>query len=117
MPYILYMIKINENLKRLRKSKGWSQVELAQMLGVSQKAITSYETGTKKPPIYRLPKLAAIFNVSMEELIGEQELTIKNHTPHLHRSSRLARMQSLYGKLPPDEQRVILKQVEVLATR
>lgn len=113
--YLYGMAIIHENIKRLRKSKGWTQAELAHRLGTSQKVITSYETGNKTPPVSRLPELAAVFNVTIEELIGAEPLTIKEEIQHTHKNSRIARLQHLYEKLSPGEQRVILKQVRTLA--
>jgi transcriptional regulator with XRE-family HTH domain len=109
------MAIIHENIKRLRKSKGWTQAELARRLGTSQKVITSYETSSKTPPVGRLPELATVLDVSIEELIGAEPLTIKEEIQHTHKNSRIARLQHLYEKLSPDEQRVILKQVKTLA--
>lgn len=111
------MAEIHMNIRRLRKSKGWTQTELAKQLGTSQKVITSYETGSKKPPIGRLPDLATLFGVTIEEIIGTRPLQVKEHTPHLHRNSRAARMQELYKQLAPDEQKVILKQVKTLTSQ
>ena len=113
--YLYDMAIIHENIKRLRKSKGWTQTELAQHLGTSQKVITSYETGVKTPPVGRLPDLAAVFGVSIEEIIGKQPVTIKEEILHTHKNSRVAKLQGLYDKLTPNEQRVILKQVRTLA--
>jgi transcriptional regulator with XRE-family HTH domain len=113
--YLNIMATIHDNIKRLRKSKGWTQAELAQRLGTSQKVITSYETSSKTPPVGRLPELASVLNVSIEELIGAEPLTIKEEIQHTHKNSRISRLQDLYEKLTPDEQRVILKQVRTLA--
>ena len=109
------MATIHENIRKLRKGKGWTQTELAQRLGTSQKVITSYETGSKTPPVSRLPELAAVLGVDIEQLIGVQPLSVKEEIPHTHKNSRVARLQELYEKLNPDEQRVILKQVKTLA--
>ena len=110
------MEKMNDKIKKLRKSKGWTQTELAKRLGTSQKVITSYETGTKKPPIKRLPDLAAVFGITIDELVDSQPVHIQEHTPHVHKNSRPAKMQELFEKLPPEEQRVILKQVKALVS-
>lgn len=107
---------MNDKIKKLRKSKGWTQTELAKRLGTSQKVITSYETGAKKPPIKRLPNLAAVFGITIDELIDSQSIQIQEHKPHVHKNSRTAKMQELFEKLPPEEQRVILKQVKVLSS-
>ena len=68
----------------------------------------------KKPPINRLPDLAALFGVTIKEIIGKKQLNIIDDTQHTHKNSRAAKMQELYEKLSPDEQRVILKQVKTL---
>jgi transcriptional regulator with XRE-family HTH domain len=115
MVHLYSMATIHDNIRQLRKSKGWTQAQLAQRLRTSQKVITSYETSRKTPPVSRLSALAALLNVSIEELIGAEPLKIKETLSHTHRNSRMARLQEFYEKLPPEEQRVILKQVKTLA--
>jgi transcriptional regulator with XRE-family HTH domain len=115
MVYLYSMATIHDNIRQLRKSKGWTQAQLAQRLRTSQKVITSYETSRKTPPVSRLSALAAVLNVSIEELIGAEPLKIKETLSHTHRNSRMARLQEFYEKLSPEEQRVILKQVKTLA--
>lgn len=57
-----------ENLKRIRKSKGLSQKELAEKLGVSQPSYAQYERGTRNPKIETLNKIAQALNTTVEEL-------------------------------------------------
>lgn len=59
-----------DELKRLRKQRGLSQIEFAEILNVSQSTITSWENGTRKPDIDMLPVIADYFGVSMNELYG-----------------------------------------------
>jgi transcriptional regulator with XRE-family HTH domain len=110
-------MSIGKNIRQLRKSKGWTQVELAQMLKMTQQAITSYECGKKKPPVERLPDIAGLFGVSIEELIGKEPVKVELNESHLHKNSRTAKIQELFEKLPPLEQRAILKQVTALVER
>ncbi len=56
----------------LRKETGLTQTELATMLGVTNKAISKWETGSSKPTLTKLTKLSKIFNVSIEELLQKQ---------------------------------------------
>lgn len=53
----------------LRKNLKLSQSELAKKLYLSQRTISSYENGTRTPPIDLLPKLAEVLNCSIEELV------------------------------------------------
>ena len=60
-----------DNLKRLRKEKGWSQQKLAEKAGISYVVITKVEQGqTKDPTLSSLTKLADALGVSLDELAG-----------------------------------------------
>ncbi|MEG1932516.1 MAG: helix-turn-helix transcriptional regulator, partial [Pygmaiobacter sp.] len=58
------------NLKKLRERNGWSQVELAHRLGVSQSTVGMWEAGRNKPTYATLLKIAQEFKVSVDGLIG-----------------------------------------------
>jgi hypothetical protein len=61
-----------------------------------------------------LAKLAAVFSVSLDELVGSKKVPIETTHPYLHRNRRVARIQDLYEQLPSLEQRSILKQIKAL---
>lgn len=54
----------------LRKSRGMTQAELARAIGVSQQAVFSYELGERRISVLVLAKLAKIFAISVEDMIG-----------------------------------------------
>ena len=113
--YLLFMnTLIGQTIRRLRKAHGWTQIELAQKLNASQKVITTYENNLRTPTLDNLKKLSAIFEVTIDEIVGAKEMRIVTEQPHMHRNSRVAKIQDLYEKLPPLEQRSILKQVKAL---
>lgn len=58
-----------ENIQALRKSKGFSQKELADIVGVGVTTIGNYENGLREPNVDRLIKLADIFEVNLDTLI------------------------------------------------
>ncbi len=117
MHVIFYYMSIGENIKKLRKSLGLTQVQLADSLGTTQKVITDYETGRSKPPRKRLPHIARFFNISVDELIGDEELPepTNGKTQAHHGNSRTAHVMKLFDRLGEEEQRVILKQIKALA--
>ena len=69
-----------KNLKLLREGRGLSQQKLAEMLGTSQQAIFKYEKTAVEPDISMLIEIADIFNVTVDFLIGNSEITKKNGT-------------------------------------
>lgn len=58
-------------LKELRKSQGLSQAELARKIGISNQAISFYESGKRHPKIETWQKLADYFNVSVPYTQGD----------------------------------------------
>lgn len=63
-------IKINEQIAFLRKQKGLTQEELANALGVTNQAVSKWESAQCYPDIQLLPDIAKMFDVSIDELIG-----------------------------------------------
>lgn len=59
-----------KQLRQLRKAKGMTQTELAQLMGLTQQAIGKWENGAASPDPATLVKLAAIFGVSVDALLG-----------------------------------------------
>lgn len=71
------MTKIGKKLCSLRKEHNMTQVELADQLGISYQAVSNWERGNSMPDISKLPELAAIFDISVDELIGEKSVLIE----------------------------------------
>lgn len=69
------MLNIGERITQLRKQHQLSQDELAKKISVSRTIIGNYERGTNTPSIEVLLKLAKAFNVSVDYLIGEGQLS------------------------------------------
>ena len=66
-----------ENLIRLRHNKGITQEKLADFLGISKASVSKWETGQSLPDIAQLPRLAAFYDVTIDELMGyEPQLTM-----------------------------------------
>ncbi len=59
-----------EFLYELRKEKGMTQAELAQALGVTNKAVSKWETGEAMPETAQLLPISRIFGVSVDELLA-----------------------------------------------
>lgn len=63
-------------IEELRKKAGLSQTELGKKIHLSQKAISRYENGSAEPDLNTIKKIATLFNVTIDYLIGEKEENI-----------------------------------------
>ena len=57
----------------LRKENGMTQLELAEKMGVTDKAVSKWERDLSCPDVSSIPKLAEIFSVSVDELMQVKE--------------------------------------------
>ena len=62
----------------LRKEKGMTQLELAEKMGVTDKAVSKWERDLSFPDINSIPKLAEVFEVSVDELMQVKTETKEN---------------------------------------
>lgn len=70
----MYYLEFNEKLQELRKQKGLTQEELAEILFVSRTAISKWESGRGYPNIDSLKAIAEFFNITIDEFLSSKEL-------------------------------------------
>ena len=66
-------MKLNEKIIHCRKKAGYSQETLAEKLSVSRQAVSKWETGESQPELSKLAALAALFGVTADWLISEED--------------------------------------------
>lgn len=65
-------MSFSEKLISLRRAKGLSQEQLANLLTVSRQAVSKWETGESQPDLAKLIVLSNIFEISLDELCGRK---------------------------------------------
>lgn len=65
-------LKLNDTICFYRKKQGLTQEELAQRLGVTNQSVSKWESAQCCPDISLIPKIADIFDVSIDELFGKE---------------------------------------------
>ena len=70
---------MGEIISTLRKEKGMTQKELADMLNITDKAVSKWERDIACPDTMTLPKLAEILGLSVEELINAKSAPTPGH--------------------------------------
>ena len=66
------MARIGANIMKARKAKGLTQMALADELGISFQAVSNWERGQSCPDIAKLGELSRLFEVSIDELLGNE---------------------------------------------
>ena len=64
------MVNFSENIKKLRRQQHMTQKELAERIGISKAMISAYETEMRYPSYDVLIKLAAVFGITTDFLLG-----------------------------------------------
>ncbi len=105
----VFFKKLGKRVADLRKESGITQVQLADMLEISQQLIAAYEAGTRKIPASMLPRLTKLFAVSLEELVGMERMPAKRGP-----ASILQRQIEQVGLMPRAKQKFITEMLDAL---
>ncbi len=103
-----------QRLAELRKAAGFTQVELAAKLGISQRMVAYYESPNATPPANLLPAIATVLGVSIDDLFGR---TTNRHLAKQDGDSRLRRRLVAIEKLDVAEKRQVLQLLDAFIER
>lgn len=67
---------LGEKIKKYRETKGFTQAEIAELLGVSPATVSKYEAGTLEPNIESIKKFSELFEVSIDKLLKDDAFDI-----------------------------------------
>ena len=65
-------MELKEKLSQLRKEKGLTQLELAEMLNISRQAVSRWEVGTAIPALDNLVILSELYGVPLDDLVQKE---------------------------------------------
>jgi transcriptional regulator with XRE-family HTH domain len=106
--FYIPMRKIHEQIKRLRQRRCLTQVELGQLIGVSQQVITNCERSLREPYVETLVKIAASLKVTMDQLAGTKPVEAGKDPMPRSLTKRLEKVKSL----PKEEQKAFISMVD-----
>ena len=69
---------LGQKINELRIAMGWSQVQLAEKLSISKQTVSNWENENIQPSIEMLVRLAKIFHVSTDYLLGLEQMQTLN---------------------------------------
>lgn len=85
------MVKLNENIRILRKRLLLTQDQFAQRLGIKRSLVGAYEEGRAEPRLELLQKMAEIFSITVDQLIGHDfsASATPSSAPNFHRGKEV----------------------------
>lgn len=89
-------MELAQTVKRLRRAQDMTQEAVAEALGVSPQAVSRWETGQALPDITLLPALANLFDVTIDELLGMNELRNKHRLDQVFAQTQKLRDQGRF---------------------
>lgn len=108
-------VSFGERLASMRKAAGFTQVELAAELGISQRMVAYYESPDATPPANLLAQIASTLGVSIDELFGR--VATKRVLVKQEGDSRLRRRLLAIDKLDVVEKRQVLQLLDAFIER
>jgi transcriptional regulator with XRE-family HTH domain len=108
----IFFKQLGARIAQLRKERGGlTQTQLAEMLGLTQQMVASYEVGRRRVPVSLLPAIADAFSISVEELIGRQPARA---TAKRGPAPKLQQQFERIGQLPKAKQRFVMEMLETV---
>jgi transcriptional regulator with XRE-family HTH domain len=103
--------QFGETLRKIRRQKGYSLAQLAELCGISKRMIGHYETQVKRPSVDKLTKIAEALGVGIDELLETTKVPKKQKDDIPHKIMKKIR---LIEKLPVRDQKMIFSMINSL---
>ena len=112
------MSTVGENILAIRKRLGWTQEELAKMMGYKSKStINKIELGINDIPQSKIAKFAEVLNTTPAHLMGWTDKPVDSEKNSPSKSKELSEgeqlMIELFRKVPEDKQELVLQMIRV----
>ena len=111
------MINIGESIRRLRKSRGYTQVEFAKLVGVTQATVTSWERNVNEPNFDMCSRIAGALGVPVSVVypIGDaDDATVRKISDSLHQNPKLGLLFDRVQLLKPSDLDTVLSVVNAI---
>jgi transcriptional regulator with XRE-family HTH domain len=106
-------MNFGERLAALRKAAGYTQVEFATEVGISQRMVAYYEGPDAHPPAHLLADMARALGLSTDEILGLAPMRRTKKAGNTRLERRLHQLE----KLPPTEKRQVLQLIDAFIER
>lgn len=113
-PFSPVQESFGQRVARLRKERGYTQVELAEKIGIIQALISDYERDKLRPYGDMVARFALALDVTADELLGIAPLAKTRGAVH---NRRFLRRLQMVDKLPKRDQDALLRTIDAFLDR
>jgi transcriptional regulator with XRE-family HTH domain len=99
---------VGQRIARIRKERGYTQIELAERIGTIQALISDYERNKLRLNGEMAVRFALALEVTTDELLGLQPRAVRSRKP----SRKILRRLEQIEKLPQAQQAILLKTID-----
>jgi transcriptional regulator with XRE-family HTH domain len=99
---------LGQRLARLRKHRGYTQIEFAEKVGITQVLVSAYETDRRQFSVEMAIRFALALDISTDELLHPRTKKLSSKQP----SRRVLRRMEQIEKLPPSAQSAVLRTID-----
>lgn len=103
-----FFIALGARIGRLRKDQDITQVQLAELIGVTQQTLNSYETGRRRVPVSLLPAIAKRLGVAVEALLEDDAKAAAKRGP----VPKLQQQMDRIAQLPRARQQFVMQVID-----
>ena len=105
-----FFIKLGQRVATLRNEQDLTQVRLAELLGISQQHMASFEVGRRKIPANLLPRLSQLYGITVDALLGATGKKPQKRGP----ASKLQMQVEQISRLPKSKQRFVIEMLDTV---
>ena len=110
-----FFIELGLRITQRRKEQGLTQAQLAELLGVSQQAMNSFEKGRRRIPVSSLPAIGRAVNTSLDELIvDEAPAAARSAAKKRGPAPKIQQQLEQLSRLPQAKQRVVMQVLDAV---
>ena len=107
-----FFVTLGQRIALRRKTQAITQVQLAEVLGISQQAMNSFEKGRRRVPVSLLPVIAQALDTTLDALVNDEAHTTAAAPKKRGPQKKIQQQMKLIETLPIAKQRVIAQLID-----
>ena len=80
-----------DKLREARKNKGYTQEQIAHLLGIAKSTYTGYEKGVREPDLFKIKRLVEVLDVDSSWLLGVDDSPLEHYCRRVSSNKKIPR--------------------------